>query len=67
MKAYFSVIGNKLAKLFQSVKFYALLVSLLLDAQQYAQGKVDSFEFLIIAVGALSVYATGRAIKQIGK
>ena len=67
MKAYFNVVALKLSKLFQSVKFYALLVSLILAVQQYSSGKVDAFEFLLISVGALSVFATGRAIQKIGK
>ena len=64
MPQYLKDLLAKIGQLLQSRKFYALLVALLLAGQTYAQGKVDAFEFLIVALGALSVYMGASAFED---
>ena len=56
---------NKLKALFQSRKFWALIVSVVAVTAAYATGEVTVWQAAQGVIAALAVYSTGVAISDI--
>ena len=58
---------NKLLMLFQSRKFWALVLALVATVAAYSTGEVDLWQGLQAFIAALAVYSTGTAIEDAGR